>query len=297
MRNSALRTETTNSRGVKSSLTRMTLCRRGRSVCSRTFVRVLLAVLAIRRCFPSRPRMQGQHFRTPRVAGLLWRRARRSGLLLVLVDGGKSAHPGLRRAEPILPLRDELIALAQDSDTHRIGCLLPLARRGRIDRRPAARAEGLHARIAAVGRRLDVIRRLPGHPERGARDRDRDAERRTGAGLAIGAVADLGLLRIGLAFDGDIAAVAGAVDFHGSLAIRLSPPVGRGAREAQSSCSASFTDSTLCSRWTTMILASFFPSRRSSAAMICLCSSTAWRQRIGDFLATKRMLWIRNISC
>src|SRR5258708_5238542 len=38
MRNSAFRTVTTNSRGVKSSLTRMTLCRRGRSVLVLTLV-------------------------------------------------------------------------------------------------------------------------------------------------------------------------------------------------------------------------------------------------------------------
>src|SRR6266581_2190075 len=38
MRNSAFNTVTTNSRGVKSSLTRMTLCRRGRSVLVLTFV-------------------------------------------------------------------------------------------------------------------------------------------------------------------------------------------------------------------------------------------------------------------
>src|SRR5712671_174062 len=142
---------------------------------------------------------------------------RASGLLLVLVNGGKSGNPGLRRAEPVLPLWHELIALAQDSDTDRIGRLLSLARRGRIDRRSAARAEGLHARIAAVGRRLDVARRLSRHPERGARHRDRDPEGRTGAGLAIGAVADLRLLRIGLALDGDEPAVAGAVDFHEGL--------------------------------------------------------------------------------
>src|SRR3981189_3330075 len=233
MRNSALRTETTNSRGVKSSLTRMTLCRRGRSVCSRTFVRVLLAVLAIWWCFRNAAPDAGSAFSHAEGCRSIARRA--SGLLLVLVHGGKSGDPGLRRAEPILPLGHELIALAQDSDPHRVGRLLPLARRGRIDRRPAARAEGLHARIAAVGRRLDVASRLPRHPERGARDRDRDAEGRTGAGLAIGAVADLGLLRIGLAFDGDIAAVAGAGDCHGSNAIRLAPPVGREAREAYSS--------------------------------------------------------------
>src|SRR5258708_26699459 len=44
MRNSAFRTVTTNSRGVKSSLTRMTLCRRGRSVLVLTLVFGLVTV-------------------------------------------------------------------------------------------------------------------------------------------------------------------------------------------------------------------------------------------------------------
>src|SRR5436305_4323723 len=49
MRNSALSTVTTNSRGVKSSLTRMTLCRRGRSVFGLTLVRGLLTICGIDR--------------------------------------------------------------------------------------------------------------------------------------------------------------------------------------------------------------------------------------------------------
>src|ERR1039458_4099170 len=47
MRNSAFRTVTTKSRGVKSSLTRMTLCRRGRSVLVLTLVFGLLTVSII----------------------------------------------------------------------------------------------------------------------------------------------------------------------------------------------------------------------------------------------------------
>src|SRR3982074_1781080 len=47
MRNSAFSTVTTNSRGVKSSLTRMTLCRRGRSVLVLTFVLGLITVSII----------------------------------------------------------------------------------------------------------------------------------------------------------------------------------------------------------------------------------------------------------
>src|SRR5882724_7938704 len=47
MRNSAFSTVTTNSRGVKSSLTRMTLCRRGRSVLVLTLVFGLTTVSII----------------------------------------------------------------------------------------------------------------------------------------------------------------------------------------------------------------------------------------------------------
>ena len=52
MRNSAFSTVTTNSRGVKSSLTRMTLCRRGRSVLVRTLVFGLVTVSIIPAALP-----------------------------------------------------------------------------------------------------------------------------------------------------------------------------------------------------------------------------------------------------
>src|ERR1700722_15345011 len=50
MRNSAFRTVTTNSRGVKSSLIRMTLCKRGRSILISSLVLglVLVSVMAER---------------------------------------------------------------------------------------------------------------------------------------------------------------------------------------------------------------------------------------------------------
>jgi hypothetical protein len=55
-------------------------------------------------------------------------------LLLASVQGGKGAHPRQRRAEPVLPAWDEITALAQDSHPYHVGRLLPLPRRGRIDR-------------------------------------------------------------------------------------------------------------------------------------------------------------------
>src|SRR5262245_47344746 len=126
-----------------------------------------------------------------------------SSLLLVALDAAQRGHPGLRRAEPVLPLGHELLALAPDADPHHVGRLLALARRGGIDRRAAARAERLQARMAALGRGLEIAGRLSGHLEGRARNRHRDAERRAGAGLAIRAMADLGFLGIGVAFDGN----------------------------------------------------------------------------------------------
>src|SRR5262245_52497502 len=85
--------------------------------------------------------------------GRTWHQLR---LLLVPVQGGKGAHPRQRRAEPVLPAWDEITALVQDSHPYHVGRLLPLPRRGRIDRRAAARTECLQAWIAALSRGLEV---------------------------------------------------------------------------------------------------------------------------------------------
>ena len=61
------------------------------------------------------------------------------------------------------------LALAQDADAHAVGVLLAFARRGRIDRRAAFRAERLDARRAAVGRQLEVVLRRARHLERRCR--------------------------------------------------------------------------------------------------------------------------------
>src|SRR5262249_26174672 len=81
-------------------------------------------------------------------------------LLLVPVQGGNGAHPRQRRAEPVLPAWDEVTALVQDSHPYHVGRLLPLPRRGRINRRAAAWTERLQASIAALGRGPEVCRRL-----------------------------------------------------------------------------------------------------------------------------------------
>src|SRR5215208_429827 len=120
------------------------------------------------------------------------------------------------RAEPDLPFGDELIALPQDADAQHIHRLRAVAGRGRIDRRAAGGTEGLGARIAAFRRGANVDRGLSLHLEAVAGDGNRNAERRCGPGLAIGAMTNHRLLRIGFGFDADRPAQACAVDFHAS---------------------------------------------------------------------------------
>src|SRR5262245_33484914 len=136
-------------------------------------------------------------------------------LLLVSAQGGKRTHPRQRRAEPVLPPRDEITALAQDSHPYHVGRLLPLSRRGRIDRPAAARTERLLAWIAALGCGLEVCRRLARYAKGRTGNGNIDAEGGAIADLAIRAVANRSLLRVRVAFDPDVAAVARAVDFHG----------------------------------------------------------------------------------
>src|SRR5262245_42282013 len=143
--------------------------------------------------------------------GRTWHQLR---LLLVPVQGGKGAHPRQGRVEPVLPARDEITALPQDSHPYHVGRLLPLPRRGRIDRRAAAWTECLQAWIAALSSGLEVCRRLARYAKGRTGNGNIDAEGGAGADLAIRAVANRGLLRVGFAFDPDIAAVARAVDFH-----------------------------------------------------------------------------------
>jgi hypothetical protein len=138
-------------------------------------------------------------------------------LLLVPVQGGKGAQPRQCRAEPVLPAWGEITALAQDSHPYHVGRLLPLPRRGRIDRRAAARTECLQAWIAALGSGLEVCRRLARYAKGRTGNGNIDAEGGAGADLAVRAVANRGLLRVRFAFDPDVAAVARAVDFHRSF--------------------------------------------------------------------------------
>src|SRR5689334_2527758 len=126
-------------------------------------------------------------------------------LLFELADAVHPGHPVARRTPPDLPLRHQLIALFQHADAHDVDRLLTFARRGRIQRGAAGRAERLRARIAALGRGLDVDRRLAAYLEAFALDRDSDAERRTAGRLAVGAMADAVGVGIRLALDRDTA--------------------------------------------------------------------------------------------
>src|SRR5262249_14340558 len=103
-------------------------------------------------------------------------------------------------------------------------------RRGRIDRRAAARTECLQAWIAALGRGLEVCRRLARYAKGRTGSGNIEAEGGTGADLAIRAVANPGLLRVRFAFYPDVPGVAGAACFLGGfLSVRRGRPrFGRG---------------------------------------------------------------------
>src|SRR5262245_28857325 len=96
MRNSAFSTVTTNSRGVKSSLTRMTLCRRGRSTLILTLVFGLTVVSAI--CCPdaNEPRTA----KRLRSVSAALRKSLRHGLIAV-IDGRLDQSTG---SGPVLKL-------------------------------------------------------------------------------------------------------------------------------------------------------------------------------------------------
>src|SRR5262249_48573043 len=108
----------------------------------------------------------------------------------------------------------DVTELAHDPTPCLVGRLMPLPGRGRIDRRAAARTERLQAWIAALGRGLEVCRRLARYAKGCTGNGNINAEGGAGADLAIRAVANRSLLGVRFAFDPDIAAVAPAVDFH-----------------------------------------------------------------------------------
>src|SRR5262249_46315053 len=122
-------------------------------------------------------------------------------------------RPALRRPLPVLQLRRELIALVQGADADRMDLWIRFGA-GRVDRRAAMRTKRLWPLVS-------IFRRLYVGLEFALQEREaaflcghHGAERRTGQGLAIGAVADRNSIRIDFSFVADVATMAPAVDLH-----------------------------------------------------------------------------------
>jgi hypothetical protein len=82
----------------------------------------------------------------------------------------------------------------------------------------------LPALVAAVGG-LHIVRRFAGEqPETVSPDGHDNAESGPVQGLAIGAIAKLDFIRVDVRLEGDMPAVAPAIDFHGNLPRRTDPP-------------------------------------------------------------------------
>src|SRR5665647_1267992 len=88
MRNSAFRTVTTNSRGVKSSLTRMTLCSFGRSV----LVLTLVFGLATASIIPAAPPARQVASVRIQLPGLPWNRPSRDGFIAARHAASRVCH-------------------------------------------------------------------------------------------------------------------------------------------------------------------------------------------------------------
>src|SRR5215472_2138442 len=110
-----------------------------------------------------------------RVRVRLFKHADNDARLVLGSDGGVAAGCAERRQHDALA----------NSHPYHVGCLLPLPRRGRIDWRAAARTECLQAWMAALGRGLEVCRRLARYAKGRTGNGNIDAEGGAGADLAI----------------------------------------------------------------------------------------------------------------
>src|SRR6185312_1356114 len=116
--------------------------------------------------------------------------------------------------------RPEMLALAHRAEAQAVG-LRVLAHARRVDRRAAARAEGMAAPGPRIGG-LHIGRRLAGEqPERARLGRDGDAEGRAGQGLAVCTATHAGLLGISFGLEADEPAMAAPVDLQ-SLVLQRS---------------------------------------------------------------------------
>jgi hypothetical protein len=133
------------------------------------------------------------------------------------VCGGYCAdilRPRKRGPDPLAILRPKLRPLLQTADSQRVRERV-VGICARSDRCSAIRAERVTAPGAAV-RGFYVDLGLPGQqPECCTRRVYRDAKRGSGEHLTVGAVADVGTLRVDLGLVCDLAAVARTFDFHG----------------------------------------------------------------------------------
>src|SRR5713226_6577765 len=150
-------------------------------------------------------------------------------LLVLLHYIRQVRQPDLRRAEPVLIARDELVALANGADTQHDHRGVPADRSG-VDRRAAGRAERLLASVAALGR-LHVDRGSAGKKRKRARLRQHHrAEGGARKGLAVRAMANNYCGGVDLRLESDAAAMTAAFDLHGFFPqIPLPPVKGRGA--------------------------------------------------------------------
>ena len=122
-----------------------------------------------------------------------------------------SMNPRHRRARPDLFARGQLRALghAAQADHDKLWILY----RAAIQRRAAIRAKHLRAALAALrGFDIGLGRALQG--KLGDGRTHNGAARRARQGLAIAAMADGDVGRVDVGGEGDMAAVAGAVDVH-----------------------------------------------------------------------------------
>src|SRR5262245_4200888 len=124
-------------------------------------------------------------------------------------------HPMPLRARPDLRPRDQLFLLAHGSDPDEIDFWF-ISHGGAIDRRAAARTEG-QLEFASALPHPEIDRRASGQAKRVIRDRNERAKRGARELLAVDTVADLGFLRVRVAFVSDVAAVASAIDLHWAL--------------------------------------------------------------------------------
>src|SRR4029453_2209588 len=141
-------------------------------------------------------------------------------LLFVTRQRFDARGPLLRRPTPVLQLGRELIPLVEGADTDRMDLRVRVSA-GRVDGRTAIGAKRLRPLVSTLsGLDIDLEFTLQ-EPEAAFFRRHYGAERRTGQGLTVGAVADRNRIRINFSFVADGATMATAVDLHRFVLLQL----------------------------------------------------------------------------